>query len=206
MTESISRRRFVTGGAVYGGALWLTLNLPRPRAAAAAEKTTERATFSEAEWKTVEALCERVIPKDGDPGAVEAGCVNFIDKALANEDAALAPVYQRGLAALDAVSKQRYQKTFAGLEPAQQDALLATLQDDEAPEWQEASVSAPDFFETVRVHTLIGFLADPRYGGNRDYAGWKLVGYPGPRHRAGGYTIEQMKGTAPIEAIWGEEV
>lgn len=191
---------------MYGGALWLTLNLPRPRAAAAAERTTERTTLSEAEWKTVEAICGRIIPKDRDPGAIEAGCVNFIDKALANEDAALAPVYHRGLAALDAVSKQRHRKPFAVLEPAQQDALLASLQGGKAPEWREESVSAPDFFETLRAHTVIGFLADPRYGGNRDYVGWKLVGYPGPRHHVGGYTAEQMRGAAPIEAIWGEEV
>lgn len=206
MTEAISRRRFLGGGALYGGALWLTLNLPRPRAAAAAEKTTERTTLSEAEWKTVEAMCGRIIPKDRDPGAIEAGCVNFIDKALANEDAALAPGYRSGLAALGAVSETRHGKPFAGLEPAQQDALLGALQEGTAPEWEETSVGAPDFFETVRAHTVIAFLADPRYGGNRDYIGWKLVGYPGPRHHAGGYTLEQMKGAAPIEAIWGEKI
>jgi gluconate 2-dehydrogenase gamma chain len=206
VTEAISRRRFLVGGAMYGGGLWLTLNLPRPRAVAAAEQSSERATLSDGEWKTLEAICGRIVPKDRDPGAVEAGCVNFIDKALANEDAELSPVYRSGLSALDDVSKQRYQKPFVALEPAQQDALLASLQDAKAPEWQEASVTAPDFFETLRAHTVIGFLADPGYGGNRDYVGWKLVGYPGPRHQAGGYTVEQMKGTAPIEAIWGEDV
>ena len=129
-----------------------------------------------------------------------------IDKALENEDAALAPVYNAGLAALDVVSHVQYEKTFAKLESVQQDALLVTLQDGGVSEWKEASVSAADFFETVRVHTLIGFLADPRYGGNRDFAGWKLVGYPGPRHHAGGYSAEQMLGTAPIDAIWGEKI
>ena len=206
MTEAVSRRRFVAGGAVYGGALWLTLNLPRPRATAAAEKTTDPATFSEAEWNTVEAVCGRIIPVDRDPGAIEAGCVNFIDKALANEDKALAPLYRGGIVALDGVAKQRHRKPFVALDSAQQDALLTSLQDGRAPEWMEASMSASAFFETLRAHTVIGLLADPRYGGNRDYAGWKLVGYPGPRHQTGGYTAEQMKGAAPIVAIWGEEV
>ncbi|MBJ18068.1 MAG: gluconate 2-dehydrogenase subunit 3 family protein [bacterium] len=204
--EMISRRRFIEGGVVYGGALWWTLNLPRPRAAAAAQETEKRSTFSEAEWKTVEAVCGRIIPLDADPGAVEAGCVNFIDKALANEDAALAPVYSPCLAALEAVSQRRYKKPFPAIGPASQDALLMTLQDGQAPEWQEASMSASAFFETLRAHTLIGFLADPRHGGNRDFIGWKLVGYPGPRHHAGGYTPEQMNGTAPIVAVWGKEV
>ncbi|MCZ6674612.1 MAG: hypothetical protein O7C75_16915 [Verrucomicrobia bacterium] len=39
-------------------------------------------------------------------------------------------------------------------------------------------------------------------GGNRDYAGWKVVGYPGPRHQAGGYTPGQMVGEEPIRPIW----
>ena len=58
----------------------------------------------------------------------------------------------------------------------------------------------------MRVHTIIAFLADPKYGGNRDYIGWKLMGYPGPRHRHGGYTREQMLGEEKIKAIWGDEI
>ena len=57
----------------------------------------------------------------------------------------------------------------------------------------------------MRLHTIYGFLADPRYGGNRSYVGWKLMGYPGPRHHRGGYTPEQMLGKAKIEPIWGGE-
>jgi gluconate 2-dehydrogenase gamma chain len=57
----------------------------------------------------------------------------------------------------------------------------------------------------VRAHTVIGFLADPKYGGNRDFAGWRVSGYPGPRHHRGGYTAEQMAGTAPVQTVWGDE-
>jgi gluconate 2-dehydrogenase gamma chain len=31
-------------------------------------------------------------------------------------------------------------------------------------------------------NTVEGFLSDPMYGGNRNFAGWKLVGFPGPRY------------------------
>lgn len=206
MTGPISRRRFIAGGALYGGTLWLTLRLPRPRTAAAAAASAEPVVLSAGEWKTVEAICGRIIPVDDDPGAVEAGCVNFIDKALANEDEALVHVYRKGLAALDGVAAAREGGPFAGLAPERQDALLGALQDGKVREWKETAVGAADFFESVRVHTVIGFLADPRHGGNRDHAGWKLVGYPGPRHSAGGYTREQMLGTAPIVAVWGEEI
>ena len=68
--------------------------------------------------------------------------------------------------------------------------------------WRSAEPS-PDFFETLRSHTLItGFLADPKYGGNRNFVGWKHVGYPGPSHALGGYSEEQMLGKAPVSGVW----
>ena len=39
--------------------------------------------------------------------------------------------------------------------------------------------SAPAFFNTMRTHTMEGMFADPIYGGNKDFAGWRLVGFPG---------------------------
>ena len=77
---------------------------------------------------------------------------------------------------------------------------------EEGKAWTDGGVSSTQFFETVRIHTIYGFLADPRYGGNRDYAGWKLMRYPGPRPHVGGYSSEQMLGEAKIRAIWGEDV
>ena len=93
-------------------------------------------------------------------------------------------------------------KSFAELEGGQQDDLLTALQDGVADAWSAADLPSSDFFEMLRVHTLLGFLADPSYGGNREYAGWKWVGYPGPRHSEGGYSPAQMIGKAPIRAIW----
>ncbi len=148
----------------------------------------------------------RIIPTDAEPGAIEAGCVNFIDKALANEDARALPLYRLGVSGTDAVAKERFAKAFVELDPTRQDRVLIALESGQAPGWPEGPISAPVFFETVRAHTIIGFLADPKYGGNRDYAGWKLVGYPGPRHHLGGYTPEQMLGKAKIKTIWGGEL
>ena len=39
--------------------------------------------------------------------------------------------------------------------------------------------TAQAFFNTVRTHTMEGMFADPIYGGNKDFAGWLLVGFPG---------------------------
>ncbi len=196
----LSRREFFARTAVYGGSVLVGLQLPR--ALRAARASTEPAVFSPAQWNTVEAITGRIIPTDAEPGAIEAGCVNFIDKALANEDAALRTQYEAGLPRIDAVSRHRFERPFVDLRPAEQDAILEAVESGKAEGWPVGGLRSDQFFETVRTHTVWGFLADPRYGGNRDYAGWELVGYPGPRHRLAGYTPEQMLGEAEIEPVW----
>ena len=63
-----------------------------------------------------------------------------------------------------------------------------------------------EFFGVVRMHTIVGFLADPKHGGNRGYAGWKVAGYPGGGHHLGGYSPAQMMGEAKVKTVWGDEV
>lgn len=201
MSEGISRRELFRRGGLYGGGLWLAASLPWPRAARAARESGERRVLTAGQWRTVEAITARLIPTDQEPGAREAGCVNFIDKALAHEEEARRPLYEAGLAALDAVCAKRFGKAFVALEPEPQDAVLASLQDGSAEGWS-GPVPAPEFFAALREHTIVGFLADPRYGGNRGFAGWKVVGYPGPRHHLGGYTPGQMRGEEPILPVW----
>lgn len=202
----ISRRDLLVGGAVYGSSFWLLLNLPRPLAARVAEESSRPLVLTESSWKTVEAITARIIPTDHEPGAVEAGCTNFIDKALAHEDAALKPVYKAGLAGVDAVSHKRFEKPFVDLSGGQQDEVLLAVESGKADGWPKGDVPRAKFFEAVRAHTIIGFLADPKYGGNRDYAGWKVVGYPGGGHHLGGYSPAQMMGKEKITAAWGKEL
>ncbi|MEE8550769.1 MAG: gluconate 2-dehydrogenase subunit 3 family protein [Gemmatimonadota bacterium] len=202
----MDRREFVGRSALVGSTFWLLWNVPRPNTLRAAAGSTEALVFSEEEWRTVEAITARIIPTDHDPGAIEANCVNFIDKALANEDADLLPTYREGLPAVDRVAVERFGATFVELAAGQQDQVLAAIESGQLSAWSPASVPSEEFFETVRSHTIIGFLADPKYGGNRDHAGWKVVGYPGPRHDLGGYTPAQMIGEERIRAIWGEEI
>ena len=162
--------------------------------------------LTETEWVTVEAITGRIIPTDHEPGAIEAGCVNFIDKALAHEDAQARPLYALGVAGTEQVAQRRFGQAFSKLAPAEKDLVLVALEQGDAPGWPEGPVSSVAFFATVRAHTILGFLADPKYGGNRDFAGWKVVGYPGPRHHLGGYTPDQMMGRAKIKTVWGEEL
>ena len=199
---TISRRDFLLQSALYGGALWAALNVPRPRALAAAAASDKPVVLTAAQWKTVEAISGRIIPADAEPGAIEAGVVNFIDKALAHEDAALKPVYVAGLAGVDAVATKRFTKPFVDLAPDQQDEVLTAIESGKADGWPKGPVPAADFFTAVRAHTVFGFLCDPAYGGNHDYAGWKVSGYPGRQHHRGGYTKDQMLGKEPIVPAW----
>ncbi len=202
----LSRREFVLQSGLYGSALWALLSMPRPRALAAAQGSTRPEVLSEAQWKTVEALTARIIPTDHEPGAREANCVNFIDKALAHEDAALKPVYAKGLAGLDGVAKHKLGKPFVELGPEQQDDILAAMEVGKAEGWPSGGVGAAEFFATVRMHTIVGFLAEPAYGGNADHVGWKVAGYPGGGHHLGGYSPAQMIGKEKVKTVWGEEV
>ena len=39
--------------------------------------------------------------------------------------------------------------------------------------------NAKPFFEALYQSAMEGFFADPIYGGNRNKASWRMVGYPG---------------------------
>ena len=203
--SDLSRRDFFVQSSLYGGSLWMLLNA-RPGAVLAAQTSATPAVLTPAQWKTVEAVTGRIIPTDHEPGAIEAHCVNFIDKALAHEDTALKPLYAGGLAGLDLAAKKTAQKPFAELTAEQQDEVLVAVEAGTAAGWPKGGVSAPQFFAVVRMHTLVGFLADPKYGGNRDYAGWKVVGYPGGGHHLGGYSPAQMMGKEKIKTVWGDDL
>ncbi|MEM7410034.1 MAG: gluconate 2-dehydrogenase subunit 3 family protein [Myxococcota bacterium] len=205
MTD-VSRRNFLVSGSLWGAGLWIAAQLPKPAAQAAAAESSEPATFTADEWKTVEAMTARILPTDHEPGAREANCVNFIDKALAHEDAAAVPLYRLGLPVLNGEAEKRHGTAFHALDVDQQDELLTRFEANQVDLWPSGAPVPPAvFFETVRVQTILGFLADPKYGGNRDYAGWKVSRYPGPRHHRGGYSAEQLAGTAPVKPIWEHE-
>lgn len=195
---SLSRREFMVGTT----ALWISATLPRPRTAEAAAAGTTPQTLDATEWKTVEAMTSRILPTDDAPGAVEAGCVNFIDKALGAEDEAALPAYRAAVAELNRHCQQRFERPFADLSPERQDSVLRDLELGRVEGWQANDAAPAAFFQTVRMHTILGFLLDPRYGGNRDYAGWKTIGWPGPVHALGGSQPDQMLGTRRLVPIW----
>ena len=159
--------------------------------------TGELVFFNEAEARAVEALAARIFPGDADdPGAREAGVLVYIDRAVEGSYRDLQPAYRRGLAELERHCREEARASFADLGEERQDALLGEL-DRLALQLEAGEAEAADprdvvlarFYEMVRQHTLEGMFGDPAYGGNRDGAGWRLVGFPGAQW---GYSAEQM--------------
>jgi gluconate 2-dehydrogenase gamma chain len=138
---------------------------------------------------TIAAFSERLMPGEpGKPGAREAGVLNYIDLALSGAYADLQDFYRRGLAQLDAYCRKTHKAPFVRLPAAQQDQVIAALEQnkDTGFTWP----TAPAFFNTVRMHTMEGMFADPIYGGNKDFAGWRLIGFPGAQPL---FSTEDMK-------------
>jgi gluconate 2-dehydrogenase gamma chain len=161
--------------------------------------------FTSDEASLIEAAVDRLIPPDGrGPGGKDAGCAVFIDRQLAGPYGraagsymkppfmpgavtqgyqmpdAPAARYRTGLKALTDYVKATFAgKSFGELTAADQDKVLSGL---ESGSIALGDVKGSAFFALLLANTQEGFFADPIYGGNRDMAGWKLVGFPGARY------------------------
>jgi gluconate 2-dehydrogenase gamma chain len=137
-------------------------------------------TLTTAEGEALAAVVARLIPSDATgPGATEARAARYIDRALRGALAGLRQPYANGLAALDRYARSARGESFAKLSAADQDAVLMAVEAGTATGFTQPTASA--FFAMVRAHTLQGTFGDPFYGGNADFVGWNLIGYPGLR-------------------------
>src|SRR5262249_52544074 len=100
--------------------------------------------------------------------------------------------YVSGLAALDAYARSSRGAPFAKLSARDQDAVLTDLEKNAVPGFRPNSAA---FFDMVRNHTIQGTFCDPYYGGNANFVGWDLIGYPGIRMAVS--VDDQRMGTAP---------
>jgi gluconate 2-dehydrogenase gamma chain len=161
--------------------------------------------FTAEEGSAVEALVDRLIPPDPQtPGGKDIGCAVYIDRSLAGaygsaqglymrppfrdgtlqqgDQSPLTPAqrYRLALAALDKYCRGAFAgKSFAQLTDGQKDTIIGQM---EKGPLKLEGISATGFFEQLLKNTQEGFLADPIYGGNRNMAGWKMIGFPGARY------------------------
>lgn len=162
--------------------------------------------FTPDEAATIEAIVDRLIPADAlGVGGKEAGCAVFIDRQLAGPygsndglymqgpfppdplptqglQSPLSPreQYRQGLEALAVYCRAQFQsRAFPSLTDEEKDTVLHGL--------DQGRIALPGangraLFNAILTNTNEGFFADPIYGGNKDMAGWKLVGFAGTRY------------------------
>jgi hypothetical protein len=196
-----NRRAFLVGaaaGAAAGAGAVATAALvsgsqaqtvPEPNVEALEYGAKQGAFLNATDAETIAALAERIMPgAPGKPGAKDASVLNYIDLALAGAYADQQEFYRSGLAALDAHCRKTYGESFAKLTAEQQDETISALEEGKADNFTWPAARA--FFETLRTHTMEGMFADPIYGGNKDFAGWRLVGFPGVQLV---YTVSELQ-------------
>lgn|SRR5579859_2915823 len=185
------RRTFLSRSAAGFSAAWLTANWPamvsaaaHAHAAAGSPAPAKFEFFSSAQAAEIEAMSSRIIPTDETPGAKEAGVVYFIDRALVTFATDSQATYREGLAHVQALLAETFPgaKKFSAASLEQQDAVMEALSKETIPPKNRRANrlggNAQPFFETLRYHTIAGFLIAPDVGrrGNRDGVGWKVIG------------------------------
>jgi gluconate 2-dehydrogenase gamma chain len=173
MNDLHNRRAFLRAAAAAGVA-WAAADVLQVEDALAwagqqaSSRTAATTTaLTKAQADVVDALVSRIIPSvDGRPGAHEAGAAYFIDRALGTFNASQKLLYADGIADLNRRAAARAPGTasFAALPPAAQDEVLR-------------EVEQTPFFQAARFDAIVGTFALPSYGGNREYAGWHMLGF-----------------------------
>jgi len=199
---SILRRRLLLATATSSALGWLPAI--RHSRAATRHDHAKPVFFNEDEYEFIKAACDRLIPDGEDgTGALTAAVPFFIDRQLAGPygqgdrryaeppwhegteeqgyqlEYTPAQLYQVAIADINDYCEQTYQRPFSELDHSEQDDLLHQIEDGDV---ELQHLSSDVFFRHLWQNTLEGFLSDPMYGGNRDFVGWKLIGFPGPRY------------------------
>jgi gluconate 2-dehydrogenase gamma chain len=202
--ETIPRRDFLKGAMI--GTAALAAGNPAPVAAQAAATPAGAdaeplLTLTATEHAFIVAAVDTLIPADElSPSGSDCGVATFIDRQLAGAYGMGARLYRQGpfpkakpelgyqlslnpreffragIEQANAWTRKTYGKDFDRLSERDCEAALKAMEDDKA---QFAGFSSRMFFDALLQITMEGFFADPIYGGNRDMAGWKMVGYPG---------------------------
>jgi gluconate 2-dehydrogenase gamma chain len=161
-----SRRSFLVESGAGLSAVWLATNWPSILEARDAAASHQLAFFTAEQAAEIDAMASQIIPTDDTPGAHEAHCVYFIDRALTTFFQDSQPVYAQGLKDLQAKTQELFPgaSRFSALTSEQQIQLLTAIE-------------KTPFFRTVRNHTITGMFASPAHGGNHDETGWNLIGF-----------------------------
>jgi gluconate 2-dehydrogenase gamma chain len=201
----IARRNFLLGAgtAVAAGLTPTTpaqAQTPQP-APASLPDAEPLLTLTATEHAFFAAAADTIIPADElSPSGSECGVATFIDRQLAGAYGSGARLYRdgpfpkgkpelgyqlpltpreffrAGIAAANEWTRKTYGKDFDRLSEKDRETSLKTMEEGKAP---FPGFTSTMFFNALLQISMEGFFADPMYGGNRNMAAWKMVGYPG---------------------------
>jgi hypothetical protein len=170
-TPKKSRRSFLKSGGTVFGASWVAINMPLILSAGELAEVNQQAgaayeNLSPGEAVELGAWVNQIIPPDDTPGAAEIGVVYFIDAALGGFMSNAAPTLRQGLEEFQQKIKLSFPQInrFSELSFAQQTEMLKSVED-------------TPLFGMLHFMTLCGMFCLPSYGGNREDAGWNLLGF-----------------------------
>lgn len=159
--------------------------------------------FGEAEWRTLEAVCGRIVPQPKTrppvPTAAMVDAKLLKNKGEGYRDYRLPPLreaWRRGLAGLDAAARRRHAIGFDALDPAEQDTLLTAAQDGRlsGPAWQGMD-SALFFAKRLLPDIVTAYYGHP--------TAWSEIGFGGPASPRG-YVRMNFDRRDPWEAAEAE--
>ena len=156
----VTRREFMAASAMAGAALAVGCTRG-PR--------TQWEFLSDAESRTLAALCDQIVPADDYPSASQAGVLNYIDRQLVRHFRRFQSDYRKGLREANQLSRQQCGLDLAAASTEQQLAIVTMMEQQQR-----------QFFELARTHTLQGYYGAPRHGGNRDAVSWRMLGLTEP--------------------------
>lgn len=168
-----SRRTFLISSTSGLSSIWLASNCSEildakahAQQAAGSGQQVALAFFTEEQAADIDAMASQIIPTDSTPGAHEARCVYFIDRALTTFLRDSQPIYTQGLRDLQAKATELFPGAgkFSALTSAQQIQVLTAIEN-------------TTFFTTICTHTITGMFASPAHGGNYSKVGWELIGF-----------------------------
>ena len=162
-----NRREFVkTLGLAYGSLLLV----PSCSSGASIYRV-----FTNNEASCLIALCEQIIPADHDPGATDAGVINFLDKQTAERFPDDLPIFKQGVSSLQAFCKSKHNNPFENLKSDIQIEIMKDLEQNKLPKeyWENANQSS--FFNLVLRRTMQGFYGSPRHGGNKNFVSYRMM-------------------------------
>jgi gluconate 2-dehydrogenase gamma chain len=195
MSSNLSRRDILKSLAMGAAATSVLRVIPAQAAeyahhmiaaekAAAPAKAYAPKFFSAHDYKTLQALCQTIIPADADSGgAIEAGAPEFID-LLTSENQDYQRILGGGLLWLDGACSDRYDKVFLDCSPEQQKEMLDQIA------YRKNAVANPalnpgvEFFSFLRNMTTDGFFTSE--------IGIKYLGYIGSAY------LKEFPGCPPV--------